>query len=130
MDIQILGPDSRGMCYFYVPELPDILVIAGDCTKRTLDEKDEDYHMILYCIKHDKNYHIPKYFQTTNTLFLYIEINPSWGWIGRGNYREDLRIMQPSGYKCWYKSGPLSNIPKNLSILMEIYEKNTTSNSK
>ena len=129
MDIQILGPDSRGMCYFYVPELPDVLVIAGDCTKRTLDEKEANSHMILYCIKHDKNYHIPKYFQTTNTLFLYIEINPSWGWIGRGNYREDLRIMQPSGYKCWYKSGPLSNIPKNLSILMEIYEKNTTSDS-
>jgi len=93
---KILGPDSRGMCYFYVPELPDVLVIANDCTKRTLNEKDEHYHVILYCIRHNEN----------------------------------LRIMQPSGYKCWYKSGPLSNIPKNLSILMEIYEKNTTSNSK
>lgn len=128
MNIQILGPDSRGMCYFYVPKLPDVLVIANDCTKRTLDEKEANSHMILYCIKHDKNYHIPKYFQTTNTLFLYIEINPSWGWIGRGNYREDLRIMQPSGYKCWYKSGPLSDIPKNISVLMKIYRNNTTSN--
>ena len=32
---KILGPDSRGMCYFYIPELPDVLVIANDCTKRT-----------------------------------------------------------------------------------------------
>jgi len=130
MDIQILGPDSRGMCYFYVPELPDVLVIAGDCTKRTLDEKEANSHMILYCIKHNENYHVPKYFRTAEIRFLNGNIPSNWGWTGRGNYREDLRIMQPSGYKCWYKSGPLSNIPKNLSILMEIYEKNTTSNSK
>jgi len=129
MNIQILGPDSRGMCYFYVPELPDVLVIANDCVKRTLDEKEANYHIILYCIKHDETHSIPKYFQTTETLFLYTEMNPSWGWIGRGNYREDNRIMQPDGYKCWYKSGPLSDIPKNLSTLMEIYEKNTTSDS-
>jgi len=128
MDIQILGPDSRGMCYFYVPELPDVLVIAGDCTKRTLDEKEANSHMILYCIKHNENYHVPKYFRTAEIRFLNGNIPSNWGWTGRGNYREDLRIMQPSGYKCWYKSGPLSNIPKNLSILMEIYEKNTTSN--
>jgi len=128
MDIQILGPDSRGMCYFYVPELPDVLVIAGDCTKRTLDEKEANSHMILYCIKHNENYHVPKYFRTTEIRFLNEDIPPNWGWVGRGNYREALRIMQPSGYKCWYKSGPLSDIPKNLSTLMEIYEKNTTSN--
>ena len=128
MDIQILGPDSRGMCYFYVPELPDVLVIAGDCTKRTLDEKEANSHMILYCIKHNENYHVPKYFRTTEIRFLNEDIPPNWGWVGRGNYREALRIMQPSGYKWWNKSGPLSNIPKNLYILMEIYEKNTTSN--
>ncbi len=128
MNIQILGPDSRGMCYFYVPELPDVLVIAGDCTKRTLDEKEANSHMILYCIKHNENYHVPKYFRTTEIRFLNEDIPPNWGWIGRGNYCEVLRIMQPRGYNCWYKSGPLSDIPKNISVLMEIYKKNTTSN--
>ena len=129
MDIQVLGPDSRGMCYFYVPQLPDVLVIANDCLARTINENDTNYHITLYCIKHDKNYHIPKYFQTTNTLFLYTKMNPNWRWIGRGDYRSDNRIMQPAGYKCWYKSGTLSDIPKNLSILMEIYKKNITSGS-
>lgn len=128
MDIQILGPDSRGMCYFYVPKLPDVLVIANDCTKRTLNEKEANYHIILYCIKHDETHSIPKYFQTTETLFLYTEMNPSWGWIGDGNRRRYTRMMEPAGYKCWYKNGPLSDIPENLSVLMEIYEKNTTSN--
>ncbi|MFA5765466.1 MAG: hypothetical protein WC929_04880 [Bacilli bacterium] len=130
MDIQILGPDSRGMCYFYVPELPDVLVIANDCSIRTLYEKEANSHIILYCIRHNENYHVPKYFRTAEIRFLNGNIPPNWGWVGRGNYREDLRIMQPRGYNCWYKSGPLSDIPKNLSTLMEIYEKNTTSNSK
>lgn len=129
MDIQILGPDSRGMCYFYVPELPDVLVIANDCSIRTLYEKEANSHIILYCIKHDKNYRVPKCFQVTKIRFLDGNIDPQWGWIGRGNYQEDLRIRQPSGYKCWYRNGPLSDIPKNLSVLMEIYEKNTTSDS-
>ena len=125
MDIQVLGPDSRSMCYFYVPELPDVLVIAGGCQERTLN--DEHHHITLYCIKHDKNYHIPKCFQATGILFLWTEMNPNWGWIGKGNYNSNNRIMHPAGYRCWYRSGPLSDIPKNLSILMEIYKKNITS---
>ena len=126
MEIQVLGPDSEKLCYYYAPDLPDVLVIANECSERTFN--DNNSHQILYCIKHNENYEIPKQFHSMD-YFVGAILEPDWGWIGNGIRRKYTRMMEPADYKCWYKSGTLSDIPKNLSILMEVYKKNITSGS-